>query len=115
MPVNLVFTDEHASLTLYVNAQKKLYIGIESDMIETIALTKQDAIKLSKELKKQKNILNEIDSLLKTKQCSVLITHQDSGFVKFKEKEKTERLIRLILKEHEVLFNQYEKSTHIDR
>jgi len=61
------------------------------------------------------NILNEIDSLLKTKQCSVLITHQDSGFVKFKEKEKTERLIRLILKEHEVLFNQYEKSTHIDR
>jgi len=48
------------------------------------------------------NTLSKIDTSLKTKQCSLLIAHQDSVLAA-KEKEERERLIKLILEQQKEL------------
>ncbi len=61
MAISLVFKDdENHELELYANTELKLHIRIEHDGLPAlwINLGKTEAIKLSKEIKKQIHIIN---------------------------------------------------------
>ncbi len=61
MAVDLIFKDDQSNeLQLFATLKNDLFIEIRCDDLTTgwIILSKQDAIKLSKELKKQINVIN---------------------------------------------------------